>query len=268
VRQANASVISKGERIVGLDRPYERNIKFSQTIKLNCPEIASEAKPGQFVMVNCGHDCILPRPLSVHRVTSHKDLELYFAVLEDGKGTDWLSQREAGDNIGLIGPLGNGFSVHSNSQNLLLIAGGMGIACLYFLAEDELKNRHSVTLLYGAATRNPYIEGLLIPGTKFITATEDGTSGHHGKVTDLIPQYIEWADQIFACGPLPMYKAMAQMPELKNKPVQVSLEVRMGCGRGVCYGCTIKTRQGLRQVCQDGPVFNLEDIIWEELSPV
>jgi dihydroorotate dehydrogenase electron transfer subunit len=61
---------------------------------------------------------------------------------------------------------------------------------------------------------------------------------------------------------------MAQMPELKGRPIQVSLEVRMGCGRGVCYGCTVKTRQGLRQVCHDGPVFNSEDIIWEELSPV
>jgi dihydroorotate dehydrogenase electron transfer subunit len=268
VRQVSASVISKGERIVGLARPHGRNIKFSQTIEFNCPEIASEAKPGQFVMVNCGHDCILPRPFSVHRVTNHKNLELYFAFLEDGKGTDWLSQREAGDNVSLVGPLGNGFTIHSTLQNLLLVAGGMGIASLYFLAEDELKKGCSVTILYGAATRNPYIESLLIPGTKFITATEDGTGGHHGKITDLIPQYIEWADQIFACGPLPMYQAMAQMPELKNKPVQVSLEVRMGCGRGVCYGCTIKTRQGLRQVCQDGPVFNLEDIIWEELSPV
>jgi dihydroorotate dehydrogenase electron transfer subunit len=65
-----------------------------------------------------------------------------------------------------------------------------------------------------------------------------------------------------------MYKTMARMPELKSRPVQVSLEVRMGCGRGVCYGCTIKTRQGLRQVCQDGPVFNLEDVIWEELVSV
>lgn len=268
MRQVSASVISKGERIVGLDRPYGRNIKFSQTIKLNCPDIASEAKPGQFVMVNCGHDCILPRPFSVHRVTNYKDLELYFAMLEDGKGTDWLSQREVGDSIGLFGPLGNGFSVQSTSQNLLMVAGGMGIASLYFLAEDELKKGLSVTLLYGAATRNPYVEGRLIPGTKFIAATEDGTSGHHGKVTDLIPQYIEWADQIFACGPLPMYEAMAQMPELKNKPVQVSLEVRMGCGRGACYGCTIKTQQGLKQVCQDGPVFNSGDIIWEELSPI
>jgi dihydroorotate dehydrogenase electron transfer subunit len=268
VRQVGASVISKGERILGLKRPHGRSIKFSQTIMLNCPEIASEAKPGQFVMVNCGHGCILPRPFSVHRVINHEYLELYFAVLEGGKGTDWLSQRETDDNIDLFGPLGNGFSVYSTSQNLLLVAGGMGIASLYFLAEDKLQKSHSITLLYGAARRNPYIESRLISGTKFLTTTEDGTSGYHGKVTDIMPQYIEWADQVFACGPLSMYQAMAQMPELKNKPVQVSLEVRMGCGLGVCYGCTIKTKHGLRQVCQDGPVFNLEDIIWEELSPI
>ena len=78
--------------------------------------------------------------------------------------------------------------------------------------------------------------------------------------------FTDWADQIFACGPLPMYKKMAQMPELKDIPARVSLEIRMGCGRGVCYGCTIKTRQGLKKVCQDGPVFDLDSILWDELN--
>ena len=158
MKQVSASVISKGKAIIGLDRSRGRSIKCSQTIRLNCPEIASEVMPGQFVMVNCGHDCILPRPFSVHRVINQEDLELYFAVLEGGKGTDWLSQREVGDNISLLGELGNGFSVNRTSQNLLLVAGGMGVASLFFLAEDRLKKGHSVTLLYGAAKRNPYIE--------------------------------------------------------------------------------------------------------------
>ena len=86
-----------------------------------------------------------------------------------------------------------------------------------------------------------------------------------GVVTDLLPDFAGRADQIFACGPLPMYRAMARMPSLKNKSVQVSLEVVMGCGRGVCYGCTIRTRSGLKKVCEDGPVFDMDDILWEEL---
>ncbi|MDD5128027.1 MAG: hypothetical protein PHR43_08060 [Dehalococcoidales bacterium] len=106
---------------------------------------------------------------------------------------------------------------------------------------------------------------------KTIECSHDGKSG---MVTELLTRniegeaqtYIDWADQIFACGPLPMYKTMAQMPELKNRPVQVSLEVRMACGLGICYACTIKTREGLKQVCRDGPVFQLGDVLWDEVA--
>jgi len=266
LKQVTASIISKGERITGLYRPHGQSIRFSQTIRLNCPEIAQEARPGQFVTVNCGQDCVLPRPFSVHQVINKDDLALYFAVLEGGKGTDWLSQRKVDDSVKLLGPLGNSFSVHPTAHNLLLVAGGMGIAPLYFLAEETLKRGYSVTLMYGTAIENRYPTDHLTPGIKTLIATEDGTVGHHGLVTDLLPDFADWADQIFACGPLPMYKAMAQMPELKDKPVQVSLEVRMGCGRGVCYGCTVKTKQGLKQVCTDGPVFDLDDILWDELN--
>ena len=265
MKQVTATVIAKGERITGLNRPHERSIRFSQTIRLNCPEI-EKPEPGQFVMVRCGDECVLPRPFSIHQVTNREDLTLYFAALENGKGTDWLSQRKVGDKIELIGPMGKGFSIYPTSHNLLLIAGGMGVASLYFLAEENTRKGYSITTLYGGAIRNPYIEGLFTPDVKLIIATENGSSGHKGLITDLLPEHADRADQIFACGPLPMYKAMAQMPELKGKPVQVSLEVRMGCGRGVCYGCTVKTKQGLKQVCQDGPVFNLGDILWDELS--
>jgi len=88
-------------------------------------------------------------------------------------------------------------------------------------------------------------------------------------VVDLLTSdFTGWADQVFACGPTPMYRDMARMPELRNKPVQISLEVRMGCGVGVCYGCTIKTRDGLRQTCKHGPIFNLDDILWEEMADI
>ena len=114
-------------------------------------------------------------------------------------------------------------------------------------------------------------------GITFIPVTEDGTAGEKGMITDILPRFLDWADQIFACGPLDMYKAMANMSlpanapsrakqsNLKIKKCQVSLEVRMGCGIGACYGCTINTKKGLRQVCRDGPVFELDDILWQEV---
>ncbi len=267
MKQVTATVISKGERIIGLNRLHGRSIRFSQTIRLNCPEI-EKPEPGQFVMVRCGDECVLPRPFSIHQVTNREDLTLYFAALENGKGTDWLSQRKVGDKVELIGPMGKGFSIYPTSHNLLLIAGGMGVASLYFLAEENTRKGYSITTLYGGAIRNPYIEGLFTPDVKLIIATENGSSGHKGLITDLLPDFVDWADQIFVCGPTLMYRAMAVQNKklLKAKSIQVSLEVRMGCGRGVCYGCTVKTKAGLKQVCQDGPVFDLDDILWDELS--
>jgi len=215
-------------------------------------------------MVRCGRECVLPRPFSIHQV-NNDDIALFFAVLEDGKGTLWLSQREKGDTVELFGSLGNGFSIYPASQKLLLIAGGNGIAPLYFLAQEALRKKYSVTLLYGTANKNQYP---LPPEIEQVAATEDGSVGRRGMVTDLLPDFIDWADQIFACGPATMYRGMYARREglLKRKPVQISLEVRMGCGLGVCYGCTVKTKNGLKQVCKDGPVFDLEDILWDELN--
>jgi dihydroorotate dehydrogenase electron transfer subunit len=189
---------------------------------------------------------------------------LFFAVLEGGKGTGWLSQRKKGDNLELLGPLGNGFSIRRGSKKLLLVAGGMGLAPLRFLAEEAFKSGCSVTMIYSTAENKRYPRRLLPRGVRLVSVTEDGTVGYRGLATDLIPAYTDWADQVFACGPMPMYRTMARMAELRGKPVQISLEVVMGCGHGVCYGCTIRTKKGLKQVCQDGPVFDLNDIIWEQ----
>lgn len=239
-----------------------------QLIWLSCPQI-EKAKSGQFVMVRCGEECVLPRPFSIHRVNDDK-VALWIAVWEDGKGTRWLAQRQVGDTVELVGPLGNNYEIQRGSHKLLLLAGGVGIAPLYFLAQEAAMRQCSVILIHGASRAiNLYPElypKKIPPEIELVMVTEDGSAGKRGKITEFIPKYIDWADQIFACGPLPMYKAMAQMPELRNKPVQISLEVGMGCGRGVCYGCTVKTKSGLKQVCKDGPVFDLEDILWDELD--
>jgi len=236
---------------------------------LKCPEVASEAKPGQFVMVNCGKECTLPRPFSIHQVNDKGDIALFFAVLENGKGTGWLSKRHTGDAVELFGPLGNGFSIHSTSHNLLLVAGGIGIAPLLLLTQEALRQGCSVTLLMGASTAaHLYPKHLLPPEIKLVITTEDGSAGERGMITNLLPESGGKADQIFACGPIPMYRDMSDKYHqlLKHKPVQISLETRMGCGLGVCYGCTVKTKSGLKQVCKDGPVFDLDDILWDELS--
>jgi dihydroorotate dehydrogenase electron transfer subunit len=237
-------------------------------IWLDCPPIASPARPGQFVMVRCGEglEFQLRRPLSIHQLDG-KRFALLFNVV--GRGTRWLSQRQAGDSLDLLGPLGNGYSINPGSHNLLLVAGGIGIAPLVFLAQQALNRGCLATLLLGAPTASQlYPQYLLPPEVKLITTTEDGTEGKKGMITDLLPDFIGGADQIFACGPISMYQTMAAQKQKFpiTKPVHISLEVRMGCGLGVCYGCTVKTKNGLKQVCKDGPIFDLGDIIWEELA--
>ncbi len=237
-------------------------------IWLESPQIASLAQAGQFVMVRCGGDTLLCRPLSVHQVDGGK-MALLFAIV--GKGSRWLSRRQIGDTIDILGPLGNGFSLHPNSPNLLLVAGGIGIAPLYSLASSASKEGYSIKILLAARTViQLYLKEYQNQPIKaeFVLVTEDGSAGEKGIVTNLIPKYIDWADQVFACGPMPMYHDMYVHREklLKGKPVQVSLEMRMGCGLGVCYGCTVKTKGGLRQVCKAGPVFALDDVLWDEVK--
>jgi dihydroorotate dehydrogenase electron transfer subunit len=258
LKQVTASVISNNEVMPGV-----------HLIWLESPPIASTAQPGQFVMVRCGEGLEHPlrRPLSIHQLADGSKLAFLFNVV--GKGTCWLAQCQAGNNIDLLGALGNGYSIHPQSHKLLLLAGGIGIAPLRFLTQVALNQGCSVRLLLGASTANQlYPRYLLPPEAKLTITTEDGTAGKKGMITDLLPDFADWADQIFACGPTEMYRDMARRKQelkLEAKSIQVSLEVRMGCGRGVCYGCTVKTKGGLKQVCQDGPVFDLDDVLWDEL---
>jgi dihydroorotate dehydrogenase electron transfer subunit len=265
MKQVAARVVSNCEVMPGV-----------YLIWLEADQIASESKPGQFVMVTCGQDTVLPRPLSIHQSYGNKIALLSRVV---GKGTQWLSQRQAGNTLNIFGPLGNGYSISLGSKNLLLVAGGIGVASLSFLAFEAKKLGKAVTLAMGANSQVHLIptlpsekglitDGLLPFGITVYKSTDDGSGGYKGLVTYHIVEekLIDKTDQIFACGPVPMYRTMAQMPELRDKRVQVSLEVVMGCGRGVCYGCTIKTKSGLKKVCEDGPVFDLDDILWDELD--
>jgi dihydroorotate dehydrogenase electron transfer subunit len=235
-------------------------------ISLIAPEICAVARPGQFLMVDCGSDFTLRRPISIHNC-SGDDLQILFRVT--GNGTAGLSQKKKGDMVGILGPQGNGFSPGAECRSVSLIAGGMGIAPLLFLANRCLSLKKDVTLLMGAASASQLYPAKSLPGgIKTAVATDDGSSGHKGMVTDLAKEYIAAADQAFACGPVPMYISLAKMSASKKMktPLQVSVETRMGCGFGLCYGCTIKTLSGIKQACTDGPVFNLNEIDWEWLK--
>lgn len=243
-------------------------------LRVDAPEIAKLAQPGQYIMVRCGEGQEMPlrRPLSLHRIYNHREIGLLFELV--GKGTAWLSQCNVGDIIDVFGPLGNGFQIYPSSKRLLLIAGGIGVAPLMALAYKAVDSGQKVKFYFG--TQNQYKlfpDHLLPPGIKIAVATEDGSYGHCGMVTDLLclPEHlteiIEDVDQIFACGSLPMYKKMSEIShQMGNKPTQVLLETVMGCGVGACLGCSIKTKNGRKRVCKDGPVFDLKEILLDEIN--
>jgi len=256
LKQISATIVSSSELMPGC-----------HLMCVEAPDIVAIAKPGQFVTVSCGQELTLRRPLSIHQVANLGQLHLLFGIV--GKGTSWLSDHHEGETLDLLGPLGSGFSIEQASRNLLLVAGGIGIAPLTFLAQQALSEGKSVTLLLGARTgAGLYPQRLLPGGIETVIATEDGSTGTKGMITDILPDFVDWADQIYACGPLAMYQRMAIKNQQRHvrKPVQISLEVRMGCGLGACYGCSIRTRRGMKQVCLDGPVFNLDEIIWQEVG--
>ncbi len=235
---------------------------------LLAPAIARAAKPGQFVMLRCGSQTFLRRPLSVHRVSADRQ-QLAFLFAAVGKGTGWLAGLKPGQQLDLLGPLGTGFQVDANASRLLLVAGGLGVAPLGFLADEARLAGKNVTLLLGAATAAALCPAELLPGVDAcLSATDDGTHGHRGFVTHLLADALPEAQQVFACGPLPMLRALAADTSLSRYRTQVSLEIRMACGLGVCYGCTINTVHGLRQVCKYGPVFEMADILWQELRDI
>jgi dihydroorotate dehydrogenase electron transfer subunit len=269
------------------------NVEVMPGYHLLCAEashIASNAKPGQFAMVRCGYKLTLRRPLSIHMIDDKTRVSFLFAVprLADipapssnreveervgkGEGTLWLSQRRVGEELDILGPLGNGFSIEPATGNLLLVAGGIGVAPLIYLADQAIKLGKHVTLLLGAREAKwVYLPGYLPDKMDIVIITEEteeGSRGKKGLVSDFFLDYFGWADQICACGPVAMYQAMVGHLQRRRerKPVQVSLEVRMGCGVGACYGCSIKTRRGMRQVCKDGPVFDIDEILWQEVK--
>lgn len=226
------------------------------------PHAAREARPGQFLHVRCarpgGYDPLLRRPISIYRIEGER-IWMYYDVV--GRGTDFLAGLKAGDRLDCLGPLGQPFHVPSSARNLLMVGGGIGLAPLVALADEAFERDLNVTILAGFRNSARALSAGLVPQqAEYVVATEDGAIGHQGYVTDLVPRYLDWADALFACGPTRMLQSLRDVTRDTTKPIQVSLEERMGCAMGVCLSCVLHTRQGLKRVCRDGPVFDLAEL--------
>lgn len=253
------SVVQKIERLV--DATYR--------LTLTAPLISAASQPGQFVMAACGtaFDPLLRRPFSIHQATAETgSVQLLFKVI--GRGTQLLSVLQPGDVVSLIGPLGRGFHPVKASP-VCLVGGGIGIAPLLFLAKKILtppSMAKSCVVLLGsrtAAEASLFAAMFTEIGCEVRVATDDGSLGHHGLVSDLLPPYLLTAKKVHVCGPFAMMAAIASLCRNAAVPCEVSLEAHMACGLGACLGCTIQGAEGLyKHVCKHGPVFKAEEVAW------
>ena len=260
----------------------------------HAPDIANGSRAGQFVHIRTGDysGLVLRRPFSINTAdVATGMITIHFRTI--GRGTEWFTRLRPGDPIDMLGPLGRPFEVDPRSTHLLLIAGGLGMAGIRSLADEAIRDGRQVTLLFGAASaRDVYPSSLLPDEVEYVIATDDGSVGRHGYVTELVAEYEGWADQAFACGPAGMLAALARLavgrrqrlgvaklgrkrgagradpigsPAARRKSfLQVSMEQNMGCAVGACLGCVVMGVSGTPQrVCREGPVFASDEINWE-----
>ncbi|MDL2269346.1 dihydroorotate dehydrogenase electron transfer subunit [Desulfosarcina sp. OttesenSCG-928-G17] len=243
---------------------------------LACANGFDNARPGQFVMVEVrsDHSPLLRRPFSLLGLIHENDrvigIEILFKVV--GQGTLILSGVREGYRLSVIGPLGNGFSVPEDCRRLILVAGGVGIPPIRFLAHFLLQQSclpDQCGIFIGGRSRPELvcIEELDRPGMMLDVSTDDGSHGHHGFVTRSLEKALEAqpADLICACGPMAMLKAVAGLAMGRNISCQVSLEAMMACGMGACLGCAVSPRDKSRpylHVCTEGPVFDARNVAW------
>lgn len=227
--------------------------------KLRNRELAQITKPGQFVHIAVPGK-VLRRPISVCDV-SEDTIRIVFRI--KGEGTEILSQAKVGDMLDLIAPLGNGFKVEKG-KTYAFIGGGIGVPPMLYSAKQADKSY----AILGFANKDAVIlcDDFKSAGCETIVTTDDGSFGIHGFVTDALKDIIDKVDEVCACGPTPMLKAVAQLCREKSIPCQVSLEERMGCGIGACLVCACKTQHDGKEdyvhVCKNGPVFNAEEVVW------
>jgi len=238
-------------------------------------EVAAAAKPGQFVMIRVcsGIDPLLRRPFSIAGIRETDRLLILYRVV--GKGTAIMAQTKEGERLSILGPLGKGFEPAKDGQLSLLVAGGIGIAPLLFLAQATKSRPLQLLMGFGSAKEIIALDQLGKFAIDVSIATDDGTAGHAGPVTDLLATFLKQNDPlkdplcVFACGPEPMLKKVARVSLDRHISCQVSLEAAMACGLGACQGCAIKTsaneKRAYYHVCADGPVFPATAIDWSSI---
>lgn len=211
--------------------------------------------PGQFYMIKgLNGDYLLPRPISVH---DYEDGVLKLLYRVSGHGTNQISRLKKGDNIQILGPLGNGFDVEVLKGKIAIIGGGIGIAPLLYLAKTIASQNPDIYLGYKNYTF--CVKSFEVNCDKLTVVTENGCTGKKGYVTDFVN--VGEFDSVITCGPDIMMEKIIEECAEKNIPVYASLEKRMACGIGACLGCVVSTIDGNKRVCKDGPVFSGRDLM-------
>ena len=233
-------------------------------IKLKAGDIAAKAAPGTFVMLYLRDGShLLPRPISICEA-ENGIVRLVYRVV--GFGTDRFSKLKDGQTLDILGPLGKGFDIKPGRS--LLFGGGVGIPPMLYLAKEIYqKTGEKPTAVLGYRDSDTFLDKDFAPYADVILCTDDGTLGQKGNVIEVARRLSLPADNIYACGPLPMLRGVKEYSGEISAPAQISLEERMACGFGVCLGCVVKTtevdehsRVKNKRVCKDGPVFYADEV--------
>ena len=238
------------------------------------PEVAREARPGQFVMIKAGLSAEPPlrRPFSILGVDPEKDTFTLF-LKAVGAGSRALAFLEPGEPAQCLGPLGNPFRPPAPGREALLVAGGYGIAPFRLFCTQYGPLGYRARVFYGGRTEKDLqlretFEPLGVPLT---ATTDDGSFGRRGRVTEALEAYLDddaSPVELYGCGPEPMVRALAAVAERRRLPAQVSLDPWMGCGIGTCLGCVVRTQRAgeprprYRCGCTEGPVFDPREVVW------
>ena len=242
------------------------NKKIAKDHYLLSFKTSTKPKPGQFfnIRINNSNKPFLRRPFGAHRIEKGKVFILYKVV---GEATKVFSRKKKNNIVDVLGPLGNSFNT-KKVKTAFLVAGGHGVAPLYGLAKELKKKKCKVHVFIGACAKKHIVceSEFKKLGTKVHIATDDGSKGYKGLVTNLLKKTLislPKEAKIYACGPKPMLKATAKVAKESKVLAELSLEEYMACGIGTCLGCAVKTQNGYKMVCKDGPIFDSRDIVWQ-----
>lgn len=249
-------------KVVSVDKVSVKHVLLKLTSSQPLPEML----PGQFVEVRIDDtpSTMLRRPISINYVDYDKN-EMWLLIALVGDGTRRMGKLQKGDTVNCILPLGNGFTMPvKQEQKILLVGGGVGVAPLLYFGKQIKDFGAEPIFLLGARSAQDLLEMELFSqmGRTYIT-TEDGSVGEQGFVTNHSILEQELFDQISTCGPKPMMMSVARYARQKGINCEVSLENKMACGVGACLCCVEKTTKGNECVCKEGPVFNINQLLWQ-----